>query len=268
VLGTTESRTSGSQRSERRLTLPGVREGSSRDAGAESHVRSGFLLKKGVINQAYKKRWFVLTTKSLMYFEDQPGEKDAPKGVIPLTVIARVDVKNASNRDYFNVVTPSRVFKLKAGSVPESEAWVAAISGAVEIEKKQNSFRVRRPSRTVLDFLRQEDEAFPADARIHTPAELNKWDSWNRFEVAAFLSTFNMAIHAPRFFNAGINGAKLKQLSTKDLEGMGIKSKEDQLTILKNISFLVKGEIVGAEPMAPVKTGSGKGLAAATSDGK
>jgi len=106
----------------------------------------------------------------------------------------------------------------------------------------------------MLDVLRmQEGELFPADASVHAPAEISKWDSWSKFEVAAFLSTFGMAWHAPKFFNAGITGDKLRQLASSDLEAIGIKSREDQLTILRNISGLVKGEISGATamPMSP-----------------
>ncbi|GBG33776.1 Cytohesin-2 [Hondaea fermentalgiana] len=218
-------------------------------SNSESLVRSGFMMKKGVVNQAYKRRWFVLTTKSLMYFDDQPSGTDVPKGVIPLVIVSQVNVKDASTRERINVVTPTRVYKLKTDSSTDADAWIAAISGAVEIEKKMNGARSRRSSLSMLDTLRMQDgELFPADTRIHTPAEISKWESWSKFEVAAYLTTFGMAWHAPKFFNAGINGAQLRHLASSDLEAIGVKSRDDQLTILRNISGLVKGEIAGSGP--------------------
>lgn len=233
-------------------TLGRSRSGSSASTasvGEHSLVRAGFLLKRGLVNQAYKKRWFVLTQKSLMYFDQQPGEADAPKGVIPLLLVTAVDVKNDGNRDRLNVRTPTRVFRLKADSVAESEAWIAAISGAVEIEKKLNGSRSRRPSLSVLDALKL-DDSVSQDVAIHTPAELNKWDSWSKLDVAGWLTT-TVPWQAPKFFQAGISGSKLATLSSADLERIGVKNKDDRLAILKAVSNLVKGEIMGSLEKSP-----------------
>uniref|UniRef100_A0A7S2RNJ2 PH domain-containing protein n=1 Tax=Mucochytrium quahogii TaxID=96639 RepID=A0A7S2RNJ2_9STRA len=213
---------------------------------SESLVRDGYLMKKGVVNQAYKKRWFVLTTRSLQYYESESTSGDNAKGVIELISISKVDVKGDNCRERFNVFTPTRVYHLKAASVAESEAWIAAITGAAEMERKHHgAWKPRRPSLSPVDSIKLEGASFNPNTMVHTPAELNKYKLWSAFDVAAWVGTFNMRRSAALMYKAGITGSDLNGLSSVDLEKLGIENKQDQLAILKKIGSLVKGEISG-----------------------
>jgi len=179
----------------------------------------------------------VLTTKQLLYFDSQPtGDNSNPKGVINLVLVSRVDGKGEESRERFNVYTPARVYKLRAESPTEAEAWIAAVSGAVEAEKMQNPSRQRRPSLSPIDAVRM-DGIFDVDARIHTTADLNMWESWSKFDVAAWLGTFNMPMNGVKFYRADIDGPKLTLLTAKDLTDLGIPQ-EEQGDILARIEEL------------------------------
>lgn len=187
-------------------------------------VRSGWMAKKGVVNLAYRKRWFVLTTKTLLYFETEPSEteNDKPKGEIELASVTKVDVKSNKERERLNIYTPTRTYRLRCDTPAESEAWIAAISGAVTIEKQTTLTRPRRGSQTLVESLKHEGDSFVADAVIHRPADLTRWKNWNAFDVSAWLNALNFSLNGVKFFKAGITGDKLASLSTTDLEKMGI----------------------------------------------
>ena len=217
-------------------------------------VRSGILAKKGVINQSYQKRWFFLTKKSLAYFDATSSDETVlnklaltfPKGEIELKYVTSVSMKEPRSaetpRDRFDVVTPTRVYKLRAPTHQEAEAWIAAISGAVEATKRAKpEGRGRRSSTNhIIESLKLDESFAGADIQIYTPAALNSWSTWSAFDVAAWIGTFNFHTAGRHLFVAGVRGDRLPTLSSSDLETIGIKSKDDQLALLKRINNLVK----------------------------
>jgi hypothetical protein len=209
-------------------------------SGVENLVREGFLFKKGVINLSFRKRYFLLTTRSLLYFEDKPTSPDAvPKGKIDLASVSKVDVRSDEARERFTVYTAARDYHLRAETVAESEAWIAAISGAVEMEHKHA--RPRRRSVSPLDVLKQEHGNFNPEARVHAPADLREWEKWSAFDVMAWLQ--KEGINGFKLYLAGVNGKALSKLQSTDLEKHGVTSKEDVLKILSRVSSLTKGEL-------------------------
>ena len=212
----------------------------SLSGATENLVREGFLYKKGVINLSFRKRYFLLTTRSLLYFDDKPSSPDAaPKGKIDLASVSKVDVRSDEARERFTVYTAARDYHLRAETVAESEAWIAAISGAVEMEHKHS--RPRRRSVSPLDVLKLEHGTFNPEARVHAPADLREWERWSAFDVMAWLQ--KEGINGFKLYLAGVNGKSLSKLQSTDLEKHGITSKEDVLKILSRVSSLTKGEL-------------------------
>mmetsp|Transcript_41 Transcript_41/g.63 ORF Transcript_41/g.63 Transcript_41/m.63 type:complete len:290 (+) Transcript_41:357-1226(+) len=227
---------------QRRLTMSSSRslQGSlSRSRSeSESMVRSGFLQKKGVINLVFRTRWFVLTTKALMYFEDKPASKNStPTGSISLHQIDRVLVKT-DQRERFNIVTPTRIFKIKASSPSEADAWVAAIKGGIQMERQ--SSRTRRLSLSPLDQIMMEGSSFHAESRVHPVADLHSWPTWSIYDVAAWLGTFGYSAVGVKFYKANISGSNLPDLDAAALTKVGVAKPADQQAILTKIHALVK----------------------------
>lgn len=77
--------------------------------------------------KSYKKRWFVLMGRELMYYERDTDVEagKAPLGKIELSAVERVDGKK--NELGFTVSTPKRDFILQAYSRDERAAWVSTL---------------------------------------------------------------------------------------------------------------------------------------------
>lgn len=210
-----------------------------------SSIREGFLRKKGVINTSWKKRFIVLLPHQLAYYDDRPMSADAlPKGYINLASISKCEHhdKDSSQKDFtFDVVTPTRIFRLQAESLPDMDAWIASISGTAANEQQMLASRKRNVSHAALRTLVQEDRINIQDsARIsHENAELEQWPSWNTFAVAAWIQTFGMGRYSPDFYNKGINGEKLRSLDDATLVELGIDEKADRVKILSNVKKLI-----------------------------
>jgi hypothetical protein len=209
-----------------------------------SSVREGFLKKKGVVNLAWKKRYIVLLRHQLAYYDEQPTSADAlPKGFINLASILRCEHHDAvsSLKDCtFDVVTPTRIFRLQAESLAAMDAWIASISGTAANEQQIIASRKRNVSHAALRTLAEQDRLKIDDsARIsHEVAELRQWPTWNTFEVAAWIQTFGMGRYSTDFYNKGITGEKLKTIDDAALVALGIDEKVDRTKILTNIKKL------------------------------
>lgn len=207
-------------------------------------VREGFLKKKGVVNVSWKKRYIVLLTHQLAYYDELPRDHTIlPKGFISLTSITKVqhhDVNTCS----FDVVTPTRIFRLQADSQADMDAWIASISGTAANEQQILASRKRNVSHAQLRGLTEEDRLKIDDsAKIsHENAELGQWAKWSAFDVAAWLQTFGMARYCEAFYSAGVTGEKFKQLDDAALKQvMGPDSdKGDRIKILAHIKKLIQ----------------------------
>ena len=124
-------------------------------------VREGFLRKKGVVNTSWKKRYIVLLSHQLAYYDEQPQSADAlPKGYINLASISKCEHHDpvASLKDFtFDVVTPTRIFRLQAESAADMDAWIASISGTAANEQQILASRKRNVSHAALRTLAEQD---------------------------------------------------------------------------------------------------------------
>ncbi|CAG2178731.1 unnamed protein product, partial [Oppiella nova] len=102
-------------------------------------VKEGFLWKTGPrVSDSYKKRWFVLDDRKLMYL-DQPLEA-FPKGEIFLGdsdegFIVKQGVppgmKELENGYSFTLVTPERTWLFAASSTDERQSWMKALESVI-----------------------------------------------------------------------------------------------------------------------------------------
>lgn len=216
----------------------------------EPHIMSGFMEKKGVINQAWKHRFFLLTSKFLYYFESKPKPGEfKPRGQIALAIISSVE-PDPSSPEKFNIVTPSRIYKLKTERQSERDSWVAAITGAWQNERQKTARPRRESSASPMDSIKEEMEVFEESVQTsyapYTPAALEDWRKWNNYEVIAYLQKFGLSKQISEiFYKNGITGEELENLSTTQLEKFGIDSLEEQLKILNAVKKLKGGEIHG-----------------------
>ena len=92
--------------------------------------KEGYLQKRGEVNKAFQKRWFVLKGNLLFYF-DKRGDRD-PIGVIILETCT-VELGDNTDMYSFDVVfqgSGSRTYTLAAETQEEMELWMKAITCA------------------------------------------------------------------------------------------------------------------------------------------
>ena len=93
--------------------------------------KEGFLLKRGEVNKAFQKRWFVLKGNLLFYYEKKNDVKE-PIGVI---ILEGCTVELAENSDLFTFElvfqgSGSRTYILSAETQEDMESWMKAITCA------------------------------------------------------------------------------------------------------------------------------------------
>ncbi|XP_060582697.1 arf-GAP with dual PH domain-containing protein 1-like [Ruditapes philippinarum] len=118
----------------RRLAFPDRNEDELCKDLTSNFLCEGFLWKKGPRNEPYKKRWFTLDRRKLMYLSDplSPipkgevyiGHKDAGYSVANST-------KNKSDILEFVLETTERGFELKAESIEDKEKWIVALTNVI-----------------------------------------------------------------------------------------------------------------------------------------
>jgi len=94
--------------------------------------KKGFLFKRGELNKAWKRRWFVLQGENLYYFVSTSDT--IPVGSINILLCKIVDRKDPSSKDlkkfYFDIITPSRTYYIYAESIDIVEEWKSAINAS------------------------------------------------------------------------------------------------------------------------------------------
>ncbi|KAI8986965.1 hypothetical protein BDB01DRAFT_784119 [Pilobolus umbonatus] len=99
----------------------------------------GYLLKLGRI-KGWRKRWFVLRTDSLSYYEND--KEYSPHRIIPLSdIIDSLEISPISkSKQYcFKVITPKRNYILCTSTVNNLDSWLNALIVAVSRAKKEES---------------------------------------------------------------------------------------------------------------------------------
>mmetsp|Transcript_24154 Transcript_24154/g.60470 ORF Transcript_24154/g.60470 Transcript_24154/m.60470 type:complete len:389 (+) Transcript_24154:150-1316(+) len=97
-------------------------------AAAGSYKLAGFLQKKGAkgMIKGWKKRFFILFPDNIIRYYDEFG-------FINLNDVEQVR-PSATIDHMFEVVTPTRVYELQAGSAEEQESWVSTLKAAMANE--------------------------------------------------------------------------------------------------------------------------------------
>ena len=108
---------------------PAVRRGpASAEAMAvvASNSEMGFLLKRGAINPAWNKRWFMLTGHALCYFKQV--NDDSPRGIFSMVEYRPVDEPVGAKPFSFRLVNPagrsSDYVMLAAESAEDKDKWI------------------------------------------------------------------------------------------------------------------------------------------------
>eukprot|EP01105_Mastigella_eilhardi_P028779 TRINITY_DN972_c0_g1_i2.p1 TRINITY_DN972_c0_g1~~TRINITY_DN972_c0_g1_i2.p1 ORF type:complete len:804 (-),score=186.18 TRINITY_DN972_c0_g1_i2:89-2500(-) len=96
-------------------------------------IRAGFLTKQGEVWKNWKRRFFVLSAKCLVYYHSPSAA--APKGIIALADVtearsASFAVHNEQRRG-FVVVTPAREYNMFASSKQESKEWLQSLQSVL-----------------------------------------------------------------------------------------------------------------------------------------
>ncbi|RCH93929.1 hypothetical protein CU098_010054, partial [Rhizopus stolonifer] len=97
----------------------------------------GYLLKLGR-NKGWRKRWFVLRTDTLAYYEDD--KEYSPHRIIPLDhIIDSLEIDPVSkNKQYcFKIIIPKRSYVLCAPNETNMEAWLNALVVATRRARKE-----------------------------------------------------------------------------------------------------------------------------------
>lgn len=76
----------------------------------------------------WKKRHFVLTLEKLSYFEEQGR---LWKGEILLKSITKIDIPYGETANYFNIITPIRVFEIWCEDIEVSKKWQEILKNTV-----------------------------------------------------------------------------------------------------------------------------------------
>jgi len=285
-LGRRASKNSTGGLTERQPSVSGSIGGSSR----EYIIRSGLLGKKGVISSSWKKRFFILTNKSLYYYPDNviiPDDIDfnllevKPRGKIDVDMIIEVERETKDAKEMFQVLTASRGYKLKSEDSKDAEAWIAAITGSADHAKSQHHIgggRRESVSSLLADELDAIDSvtetAVPSSGRRngsmiagrrngsnrprragshiarkpiesegespHTPADVNNYIEWGRFDVAAWLHNLDLGNkYSELFYQNDINGQVLRRVldDQSTLIDIGVEQ-ADVATILAAVKEL------------------------------
>ncbi|KAI8885833.1 PH domain-like protein [Backusella circina FSU 941] len=97
----------------------------------------GYLLKLGR-NKGWRKRWFVLRTDSLAYYEDD--KEYSPHRIIPLVHIMdslEIDPVSKSKQFCFKIIIPKRSYVLCAPTENDMDSWLNALVVAIRRAKKE-----------------------------------------------------------------------------------------------------------------------------------
>lgn len=106
----------------------------------------GYLLKLGR-NKGWRKRWFVLRTDTLAYYEDE--KEYSPHRIIPLHHIIdslEIDPVSKSKQHCFKIIIPKRSYVLCASTENDMDSWLNALVVAIRRAKKEADDKSSTPS--------------------------------------------------------------------------------------------------------------------------
>ena len=144
--------------------------------------KEGFLQKRGEVNRAFQKRWFVLKGNILFYF-DKKGDRE-PNGVIILEGVT-LEITSDENAFTFDLVFPgstSRTYTLAAESQDEMEAWMKAIvcasydymkSLVCDLQRQMDDLAAAERTRTESNIRTRQQTAVTQLTRIAPPPPPN-----------------------------------------------------------------------------------------------
>lgn len=238
-------------------------------------LHSGYLKKKGVVNVAWKTRYFVLTNKFIYYYEKDPEVANVldvtAKGKIPLVEIVGIEKDLANPKEKkdktkpakkdptrFHVNTATRIYRLQSfneendvkKAARDADGWIGSIAGAIE-NCKQLTYKPRRKeSSSSLGWIKEHEKSMDEGMNIsipHTmssagpnePARLANWLNWSPFDVAAWLYKVDLSkVYSELFYENKVDGEKLSEMNKEDLSNIGVDSEEDRMKILNAVEEL------------------------------
>eukprot|EP00048_Salpingoeca_helianthica_P016821 m.234401 g.234401 ORF g.234401 m.234401 type:complete len:438 (+) comp19591_c0_seq1:198-1511(+) len=104
-------------------TTSRTRQLASKKFDFENCTITGFLHKTGGSSKTYHKRWCALLGRKLYYFLSNTHE--TPKDFIDLTIVSAITEEEQANT--FHLVTPKRTYDLRADTLADMQAWLAAL---------------------------------------------------------------------------------------------------------------------------------------------
>eukprot|EP01121_Diplochlamys_sp_Union-15-3_P010790 TRINITY_DN3064_c0_g2_i2.p1 TRINITY_DN3064_c0_g2~~TRINITY_DN3064_c0_g2_i2.p1 ORF type:complete len:371 (+),score=67.43 TRINITY_DN3064_c0_g2_i2:46-1158(+) len=96
----------------------------------DTKIKDGWLIKKGGRRRNWNKRYFVLTSKVIAYYTKKIPIKRHQKGSIPINLIESVFLDQHQNT-VFKILTPSRLYILRAESSNEATSWIEKLHQTV-----------------------------------------------------------------------------------------------------------------------------------------
>ena len=146
-------------------------------------LHSGYLKKKGVVNVAWKNRYFVLTNKFIYYYEKDPEVGNilevTAKGKIPLVEITGIekdllnpkekkDKSKPSKKDptHFHINTATRIYRLQSyndnndqkAAQRDADGWIGSIAGAIENCRQMLYKPRRKESSSSLEWIKEHEK--------------------------------------------------------------------------------------------------------------
>ena len=93
--------------------------------------KSGYLTKRGGVRHNWLRRWCVLDAQRLAYFESEDAGR--AKGAIELAAVVQVraSVAPGATAEEMEIVTKERVYRLRADTAEQRDAWLAALLGVL-----------------------------------------------------------------------------------------------------------------------------------------
>ena len=188
--------------------------------------KEGYLLKRGEVNKAYQKRWFVLKGNLLFYYEKK-GDRE-PIGVIILEGCT-VELAEMTEAYTFELVfqgSGSRTYILSAECQEEMEAWMKVITSAgyeymklmvSELQRQLDELQMtpagapwnRSATNTIAKAVQQQqsgliDLSIPDSAQTSRPGRFNPFNSGGAmasqdgFGAVPFEANFGQSQAGPR----------------------------------------------------------------------
>ncbi|KJE97607.1 hypothetical protein CAOG_010144 [Capsaspora owczarzaki ATCC 30864] len=100
----------------------------------ETVEMSGFLTKQGGTVKSWRRRWFVLADRTLMYYKAQSDvSKNQPLGRVPLNGFSRIAKNDTLGKQFlFEIFTPRRTYYLSADTEAEMKSWLQVLQNVLK----------------------------------------------------------------------------------------------------------------------------------------